>query len=81
MKKNTKKAQIKRWFLSGKTLTPKEAINLFDSYRLAAVVAELKDKDGLKIINLQKQFNVNYGVYKIVKNGENLNLFTNIKKT
>jgi hypothetical protein len=65
--------------MSGRTITPKEAIDMFQVYRLAAVVSDLKDK-GFNIVNLQKQFGVNYGVYKIVDDGENFNLFTNIKK-
>ena len=41
----------------------------------------INEEDGMKIVNLQKQFGVNYGVYKIVDEGENLNLFTSIKRT
>ena len=80
MKKLTKKQQVKHYLSTGRTITPREAIDLFQAYRLAAIVSDLK-KQGMKIVNLQKQFGVNYGVYKVVDSGENLNLFTNIKRT
>jgi len=80
MKKLTKKQQVKHYLSTGRTITPKEAIDLFQAYRLAAIISDLKE-GGMNIINLQKQFGVNYGVYKVVDEGENLNLFTNIKRT
>jgi len=44
----TKKQKIKEHLQAGKKITPREAINLYNHYRLAAVVFELK-KEGMKI--------------------------------
>ena len=55
MKKLTKKQQVKHYLSTGRTITPREAIDLFQAYRLAAIVSDLK-KQGMKIVNLQNQF-------------------------
>ena len=41
--------QIKAWLESGKSLTPLEAINLFNSLRLGARVFNLKNDYGMNI--------------------------------
>ena len=41
--------QIKAWLESGKSLTPLEAINLFNSLRLGARVFDLKNNYGMNI--------------------------------
>ena len=41
--------QIKAWLESGKSLTPLEAINLFNSLRLGARVFDLKNDYGMNI--------------------------------
>tara|TARA_R100001086_G_scaffold24426_5_gene11522 strand:+ start:431 stop:745 length:315 start_codon:yes stop_codon:yes gene_type:complete len=48
MPKKTKKQKIKEHLESGKKITPREAIVLYNHYRLAAVIFELK-QEGLKI--------------------------------
>lgn len=51
MKENfeTKKGKVKAWLLSGKTITSKEAIEMWWCTRLAAVIKDLEDRDGLEI--------------------------------
>lgn len=40
--------QIRQWLQSGKSLTPKQAIEMFNCYRLAAVIFVLRER-GMKI--------------------------------
>ena len=49
MRKTTKKQKILNWLLSGKPITPLEALEHFNSFRLAAVIHTLK-AEGHKII-------------------------------
>lgn len=51
MKENfeTKKGKVKAWLLSGKAITSQEAINMWWCTRLAAVIKDLEDRDGLTI--------------------------------
>lgn len=44
----TQKAQVREWLLTGKHLTPMEALRRFGSFRLSAIIFELRE-EGLKI--------------------------------
>lgn len=45
----TQKSQIKEWLLSGRSITPLEALSHFACMRLAAIIFELRD-DGMDIV-------------------------------
>ena len=66
IKKPTKKERIKRYFQQGHILTQRDAIKLFKSYRLSAVVHELKD-EGMNIHNLATS---GHAIYKLIPEGE-----------
>ena len=48
-KTESQNKQIKAWLESGKSLTPLDAINLFNSLRLGARVFDLKNDYGMNI--------------------------------
>tara|TARA_R100000278_G_scaffold53643_2_gene44916 strand:- start:839 stop:1048 length:210 start_codon:yes stop_codon:yes gene_type:complete len=66
MKKPTKKSQIKSWLESGRTITPRDAIQKFNSYRLSAIVHDLK-QEGMNIHNIRKS---GHAEYKLIPVGE-----------
>lgn len=45
----SQKAQIRAWLLDGHTLTPLEALRMFGSLRLSAIIFDLRE-DGLPIV-------------------------------
>lgn len=45
----TQKQHVRAHLLSGKSITPLEALNLYGIFRLAAVVCELR-KEGMEIV-------------------------------
>ena len=70
MKENfeTKKGKVKAWLLSGKTITSKEAIEMWWCTRLAAVIKALEDRDGLKIDRVRiYEDGTNYTTYWLKK--------------
>ena len=70
MKENfeTKKGKVKAWLLSGKTITSKEAIEMWWCTRLAAVIKDLEDRDGLKIDSVRiYEDGTNYTTYWLKK--------------
>ena len=70
MKENfeTKKGKVKAWLLSGKTITSREAINMWWCTRLAAVIKDLEDRDGLAIDRVRiYEDGTNYTMYWLKK--------------
>lgn len=70
MKENyeTKKGKVKAWLLSGKTITSKEAIEMWWCTRLAAVIKDLEDRDGLEIDRVRiYEDDTNYTMYWLKK--------------
>lgn len=45
----TQKSQIRSWLLEGKSITPIEALNKFQCFRLAAVINRLRN-EGMSIV-------------------------------
>tara|TARA_R100000655_G_scaffold81427_1_gene120929 strand:+ start:465 stop:689 length:225 start_codon:yes stop_codon:yes gene_type:complete len=66
IKEPSKKERIKRYFQQGHILTQRDAIQLFKSYRLSAIVHSLRD-EGMNIHNLKKS---GHAVYKLIPEGE-----------
>lgn len=65
--KPTQYALVRKHLMSGKTLTPIQALEKFGCYRLAAVVNKLR-KEGLQIsTELMKGGEHAYAKYKIIK--------------
>ena len=64
----SKQERVKDWLVSGNDLTPLEALNMFGTFRLSAIIYNLIHKEGLRIIKLDtgKQ----YATYHLVKEGE-----------
>ena len=70
MKENfeTKKGKVKAWLLSGKTITSKDAIEMWWCNRLAAVIKDLEDRDGLEIDRVRiYEDGTNYTTYWLKK--------------
>lgn len=44
----TQKAQVRAWLLQGKHITPLEALRMFGSLRLSAIIFDLRE-EGMKI--------------------------------
>lgn len=73
MKENfeTKKGKVKAWLLSGKTITSKEAIEMWWCTRLAAVIKDLEDRDVLEIDRVRiYEDGTNYTMYWLKKEDE-----------
>ena len=68
--KPTKKQRVLRYLRGGTSLTPREAIDFFNAYRLAGIVHEL-NKEGYNIINLRTSWHARY---KMVKPGETIEM-------
>ena len=68
--KPTKKQRVLRYLRGGTSLTPREAIDFFNAYRLAGIVHEL-NKEGYNIINLRSS---GHARYKMVKPGETIEM-------
>ena len=63
--------QIKAWLESGKSLTPLEAINLFNSLRLGARVFDLKNDYGMNIkTEMVEEYGKRYAKYSLEKDEE-----------
>ena len=69
--KRSKTDKIRGWLKSGRSITPKEAYEMFGSMRLAPIILNLK-KEGLNIINSKKAGE--FAEYKIVEIGEPMRL-------
>ena len=50
MKKESKLKKVKSHLLTGKSITPIEALNLYGSFRLAALIHTLRHKEGMDIV-------------------------------
>lgn len=50
MKKESQIKKVKSHLLSGKSITPIDALNLYGSFRLAALIYTLRHKEGLDIV-------------------------------
>lgn len=50
MRTESQKSQIKKWLLSGRSLTPIQALELFGCFRLSARIGNLKD-EGLEVLS------------------------------
>jgi hypothetical protein len=55
---------IRQHLLSGKTLTPIEALNKYGCFRLGARVYDLRKKEGLNIEDVGEK---NYAEYKLIQ--------------
>jgi len=51
VKKKTQKDEIRHYLNCGNSLTALEALNMFGSMRLAAVIHDLKHNDGMGIVS------------------------------
>lgn len=50
MKKESQLKKVKSHLLTGKSITPIEALNLYGSFRLAALIHTLRHKEGMDIV-------------------------------
>ena len=67
----TKKGKVKAWLLSGKTITSREAIEMWWCTRLAAVIKDLEVRDGLVIDRVRiYEDKTNYTMYWLHKEDE-----------
>lgn len=69
-KKLTKLEKIKRHLLSGKSITPLQALKLYGSFRLSAVIHTLKNDHNITIETksvTNKETGSRYASYKLVK--------------
>jgi len=62
MKKESQLKQVKNHLLSGKSITPIDALNLYGSFRLAALVHVLRHREGMDIVCDETE---GYGRYSI----------------
>lgn len=62
----SKKQRVKDYLLAGNRITSMEAFNRFNITRLSAIVFDL-NKEGLKIKNIQKDWNTRYAIYEVEK--------------
>jgi len=69
--KRSKTDKVRGWLKSGRSITPKEAYEMFGSMRLAPIIFNLKE-EGLNIVNANKAGK--FAKYKIVEIGEPLRL-------
>ena len=84
----TKKQKIKEHLEMGNGITQKDAIELFNAYRLSAIIFDLK-KDGLKIETIDKSHtntdgqSIRFAEYKMVNapgNKDQITMFTDNPK-
>ena len=45
----SQRKNIKNWLLSGKSITPIEALQMFGAFRLSAIIFVLKNEDNMNI--------------------------------
>jgi len=50
MKKESQLKKVKTHLKNGKSITPIDALNLYGSFRLAALIHTLRHKEGLNIV-------------------------------
>jgi len=67
--KASQKTKVLDWLQSGKSLTPLEALDMFGSMRLAAIIEVLRNKEGYNIINENKTGEENYAKYRLATQG------------
>lgn len=62
MKKESQLKKVKSHLLSGKSITPIDALNLYGSFRLASLVHILRRREGMDIVCDETE---GYGRYSI----------------
>lgn len=62
MKKQSQIQKVKNHLMNGKSITPIDALNLYGSFRLAALVHVLRHKEGMDIVCDESE---GYGRYSI----------------
>tara|TARA_R100000995_G_C3467998_1_gene116757 strand:- start:928 stop:1140 length:213 start_codon:yes stop_codon:yes gene_type:complete len=67
MDSRTKKEKIKSHLERGYSITQRDAISLYNAYRLSAVIWDLVHYDNMNIKNLRKS---GHAKYKLVPDGE-----------
>ena len=65
--KRTKKDKIRSYLEQGHSLTQRDAIKFFNSYRLSAVVWDLINIENMNIKNIRKS---GHAEYKLIPDGE-----------
>ena len=72
MKKQTQKSKIMKWLEEGNSITPIDALKMFGSFRLAAIIHSIKHQEkefmeGRELITtmVTNKFGVKYGSYKL----------------
>tara|TARA_R100001163_G_C5036486_1_gene175556 strand:+ start:86 stop:367 length:282 start_codon:yes stop_codon:yes gene_type:complete len=72
MKKQTQKSKIMKWLEEGNSITPIDALKMFGSFRLAAIIHNIKQEEkfmeGKEIITtmVTNEYGVKYGSYKLI---------------
>ena len=66
MAKETQKDKVVKWLVSGRTLTPLEALQNGMGMRLGAIIHTLRHDEQLNIVNLNKTGGDRYAEYKLI---------------
>lgn len=70
-KRESQNKQIKAWLESGKSLTPLEALVMFNSFRLGARVFDLKNDYGMNIkTEMVEKNGKRFARYSLAREGE-----------
>jgi hypothetical protein len=64
-KKTTKESQVKKHLIEFGSITPLDALKLYGSFRLSAIIHTLRHKDGLKIKTDLAKGKSNYAIYSL----------------
>jgi len=72
MRKESQKSKIMKWLEQGNSITPIDALKMFGSFRLAAIIHNIKQEEkfmeGKEIITtmVTNEYGVKYGSYKLI---------------
>lgn len=64
--KKSQKAHILNWMMHGYTITPKDAIELCQCYRLSARIADLRKEGWLIVTEAPRAKGAHYAVYRLL---------------
>lgn len=68
----SQRAQVKDWLVSGREITPIEALQMFGAFRLGAIIHSLKRDEHLNISTTMVYLNngKRFAKYKLVEDGK-----------
>tara|TARA_R100000458_G_scaffold58218_1_gene65808 strand:- start:233 stop:499 length:267 start_codon:yes stop_codon:yes gene_type:complete len=83
MKRVTQKEKVKEHLEGGKSITPMDALEMFGCFRLAAIICNLREEEGMRIDTelVTNRYGTKYAKYTLVKSSINNTILDELNPT